>query len=487
MGLHLQQSLKQQQQLVLTQSMQQAIKLLQLSQQELVAEVERELAENPALEEAPAHEPGEEGMSEALRSAAESLARDVSEQQNAGPDGDGRGEVDWEKVIEQLDQAPSERGAGASGPDMDDLPTIDQTLTAPPSLAEELLSQLGLQHCTDAERRAAVVIIQNIDERGYLVGLDLPDVAREAEAELDDAEGAHDLVLHMDPPGCGARSLEECLAVQARLAFPEDPFIDELIRVHLRELESRNYAAISRAMDMDVEDVVEYHKMLRTLDPLPGRKFALPPNPYITPDIEVVKKGGVWQILQNEDGLPRLRISTFHKQILQDGTARREDKAYIKERLESADFLIRSIFKRQRTIHKVMNAIIERQQDFFEHGPEALLPMVLREVADDAALSESTVSRVTTNKYVKTPHGIFELKYFFNAAIQRTSGEDLAAQAVKQRMRKIIADEDPKKPLSDGDIAKLLSTEGIQIARRTVAKYREALGILQSTQRKNLF
>ena len=172
MGLHLQQSLKQQQQLVLTQSMQQAIKLLQLSQQELVAEVERELAENPALEEAPAHEPGEEGMSEALRSAAESLARDVSEQQNAGPDGDGRGEVDWEKVIEQLDQAPSERGAGASGPDMDDLPTIDQTLTAPPSLAEELLSQLGLQHCTDAERRAAVVIIQNIDERGYLVGLD---------------------------------------------------------------------------------------------------------------------------------------------------------------------------------------------------------------------------------------------------------------------------------------------------------------------------
>lgn len=487
MGLHLQQSLKQQQQLVITQAMQQAIKLLLLNQQELVAEVERELAENPALEEVPATEAGDDALPDAVRNAAEALARDASEQQNAGPDGDGRGEVDWEKVIEQLDQGPTERGAGASAPESDELPTIDQTLTAPPSLAEELLSQLGLQHCTDAERRAAVVIIQNIDEHGYLVGLDLPDVAAEAEVELDDAEGAHDLVMHLDPPGCGARTLEECIAVQARLKFPEDPFIDEIIRLHLKDLESRNYGAISRAMDMELEDVVEYHKMLQTLDPRPGRKFAQPPNPYITPDIEVVKKGGVWQILQNEDGLPRLRISNYYMQVLQDASAKREDKAYIKERLDSADFLIRSIYKRQRTIHTVMNAILERQQDFFEHGPEALLPMVLREVADDAGLSESTVSRVTTNKYVKTPHGIFELKFFFNAAIQRTSGEDLAAQAVKQRIRKIISEEDPKKPLSDGDIAKLLSNDGIQIARRTVAKYREAIGILQSTQRKNLF
>jgi RNA polymerase sigma-54 factor len=235
-----------------------------------------------------------------------------------------------------------------------------------------------------------------------------------------------------------------------------------------------------------MEDVIEYHRMIQTLEPRPGRPFSDAPENYIIPDITVVKVGEKWQILQNDDGLPRLRVSNYYRQILIDQGASKKDKEYIKERLDSADFLIKSIFKRQRTIHKVMECILVRQQAFFDLGSEQLRPMVLREVADEIGVHESTVSRVTTNKYVQCPHGIFELKYFFNAGIQRVHGEDLAAEAVKQKIRKLIGDEEPKKPLSDQKIVTLLREQNVQIARRTVAKYREAMGFLSSQQRKRV-
>ena len=244
---------------------------------------------------------------------------------------------------------------------------------------------------------------------------------------------------------------------------------------------------IAKALLLDLEDVVEYHKMIQTLEPWPGRAYSEAPNQYITPDIEVVKVGDEWTILQNEDGMPRLRVSNYYRKILTDGSSSKEDKQYIKERLDSADFLIKSIFQRQRTIYRVMNAIMERQQGFFDHGPESLTPMILRDVADAIGVHESTVSRVTTNKYVQCPHGIFELKYFFNAGIQTAFGGELAAEAVKEKIRKLIAEEDGKKPLSDSKIVKLLAESDVVIARRTVAKYREAMGILPSSKRKNLF
>jgi RNA polymerase sigma-54 factor len=226
--------------------------------------------------------------------------------------------------------------------------------------------------------------------------------------------------------------------------------------------------------------------MIQTLEPWPGRPFTDAPEQYIIPDIQVVKVGLEWQILQNEDGLPRLRVSNYYRKVLTDLSSSKADKNYIKERLESADFLIKSIFKRQRTIHKVMECILVRQKDFFDHGAERLKPMVLREVADEIEVHESTVSRVTTNKYVQCPHGIFELKYFFNAGIQRVHGEDLAAEAVKMKIRKLLNDEDSKKPLSDQKIVDLLLVQNVKIARRTVAKYREAMGFLSSSQRKNI-
>jgi RNA polymerase sigma-54 factor len=345
--------------------------------------------------------------------------------------------------------------------------------------------QLNMQSCTDDEYTAAITIVHNLDHRGWLE-LDTDELVEHSGVDRDSVEGALQIVQGFDPIGCGAQDLAGCLVLQARFHWPEDPFIVPLLQGHLGDLETRNYSNIARSLDLDMEDVIEYHRMIQTLEPRPGRPFSDAPENYIIPDITVVKVGEKWQILQNDDGLPRLRVSNYYRQILIDQGASKKDKEYIKERLDSADFLIKSIFKRQRTIHKVMECILVRQQAFFDLGSEQLRPMVLREVADEIGVHESTVSRVTTNKYVQCPHGIFELKYFFNAGIQRVHGEDLAAEAVKQKIRKLIGDEEPKKPLSDQKIVTLLREQNVQIARRTVAKYREAMGFLSSQQRKRV-
>jgi len=343
-----------------------------------------------------------------------------------------------------------------------------------------------MQPVTDDEYRAALAIIHNLDERGWLDS-PLETIAEESGLDLESVTDAHELILGFDPIGCGARDLKECLTVQAKVTWPEDPNFVRILQDHLGEIETRNYQAIATKLGVEVEDVVEYHKMIQKLEPWPGRPFADAPPQYITPDITVVQVGGEWQILQNDDGLPRLRVSPYYKRILENGLSKKEERDYVKERLESADFLIKSIYKRQRTIHKVMACILERQRDFFDKGPETLKPMILKDVADEIGVHESTVSRVTTNKYVQCPHGIFELKYFFNAGIQRLGGEDLAAEAVKQKIRKLVGEENRKNPMSDQQIVQVLASENIKIARRTVAKYREALGILPSQQRKHLF
>jgi len=482
MAFDLRQQQKLSQQLVITQQLQQAIKLLQLNHLEMVEAVQAEMLENPTLEEIPGTDSHSTTDAEAvLADGARAERQDVVDQNNGAQESG----IDWERYLQQQDS--SAFSAGSTGPSrFDDLPPIETTLSTSESLTQHLMWQLSMTSCTDDEQQAAIGIIHNLDHRGYLnEGLEV--IAEECETDLEAVEGALEIVQSFDPIGCGARTLAETLALQAAHMWPEDPFIVQLITDHLTDIETRNYGNIARAMDLELEDVVEYHKMIRELEPWPGRAYSEPPNQYITPDITVVKMGGEWQILQNEDGMPRLRVSRYYKQVLQDGRSSRDEKRYIKERLDSADFLIKSIFKRQRTIHRVMTCILERQHDFFDLGPEHLKPMVLRDVADEIGVHESTVSRVTTNKYVQCPHGIFELKYFFNARIQSTQGDDFAGEAVKEKMRKLVGDEDPKKPLSDSDLVKLLSRQGVQIARRTVAKYREQMGILSSSQRKRLF
>ncbi len=483
MALEIRQSQKLAQKLVLTQQLQQAIELLALSSQELIEAVNKELLENPALEEVPGSR--NEEFSEAENALHEKAARtdaETSEQNNGQQEDSG---VDWNKVLEEHRKSDGSRQA-SSGSRLDELPPIEATLASGQDLSDHLMWQLNLQSCTDAEFLAAEAIIHNLDHRGYL-DMSLDEIGRETGAHRDAVEGALMIIRSFDPIGVAAHDLIECLLIQAKHHWPEDNYFVELITRHLGDLERRDYPAIARSMGVHEEDVVEYHRMVKTLEPWPGRPFNDAPDRYIIPDITVEKVGDEWRIQQNDDGMPRLRVSAYYQKVLADLTSSKNDKAYIKERLESADFLIKSIYKRQRTIHKVMECILDRQRGFFEGGAERLKPLVLRDIAEEIGVHESTVSRVTTNKYVQCSHGIFELKYFFNAGISRLHGEDVAAEAVRQKIRKLISEEDGKKPLSDQKIVQLLVADNIKIARRTVAKYREAMNILPSSRRKTVF
>ncbi len=480
MALEIKQSLKLTQQLVLTPQLQQAIKLLQLSHLDLVETINQEMMENPALEEIPGTESDNtpDGERKLQEKAAEKQAENVE-----AANGHETSDTDWQKVLESYSSSTFKTGTGISR--NDDLPPIEANLASSSSLTDHLLEQLGLVRCLDEERRAAEVIICNLDERGYLT-IDLEDLAEELELDLDMVEGGQMVVQSLDPVGCGSRDLVQCLAIQARKVWPEDPFVVQIIEDHLGDFERRNYQAVARAMDLDVEDVIEYHKMLRDLEPRPSRGYSDAEPRYITPDVYLFKIGGEWQISLNEDGLPKLRISPYYAKVLR-GQGTKEDRAYVKNKLDSADFLIKSIYKRQATIYKVVKSILDRQIDFFERGIDHLRPMVLRDVADEIGVHESTVSRVTSNKYMQCPQGIFELKYFFNAGIQQVHGAEVAAESVKNRIKALISAEDPKRPLSDAQLVKELRRYNIQCARRTVAKYREGLGILSSSKRKQLF
>ncbi|MNL05490.1 RNA polymerase sigma-54 factor [compost metagenome] len=297
------------------------------------------------------------------------------------------------------------------------------------------------------------------------------------------------MIHEFDPAGVGARNLKECLLIQAKHLEEDTNDLVMLINNHLKDLEKKNYEVIAKALNRDVEDVIEICKIIYAMAPYPGRAFVSSDTHYVTPDVYVYKVGEDYVVSLNEDGLPRLKISNFYKNMLKGGkTNGDKTQDYIQEKLRSAVWLIKSIHQRQRTIYKVADSIVKHQKEFFEKGPEHLKPMVLRDVANDIGMHESTVSRVTTAKYVHTPQGIYELKYFFNSGINSSDGGDaLASESVKLKIKDLVAKEDTKNPLSDQKIVDLLKVDGIQIARRTVAKYRDMLKILPSSQRKKYF
>jgi len=482
MSLELRQSLKLTQQLVITQNIQQAIRLLQLNHLEMVAEIQQEMVENPTLEEIPGTSPDDSNVGEPLSS--EMLGSESSHHDADEPTQGAAEKIDWERFLEGYESDRSKPTGPTGG--YDELPPIEANLVGRTSLAEHLEWQFQMVCCTEAERAAGHVIIQNLDHRGYLV-MSLEAIAEENGLDAESIEGALEIVQSLDPPGCASRDLRECLQIQAKLLFPEDPFFPLIIANHLENIEKRNYALIAKDVGIDVEDAVEYHRMIQKLEPIPGRQFTDGGNQYITPDLYVFKMGNEWQIIQNEDGLPKLRISPFYDRLLRQKTASRQDREYIKTKLQSAAFLIQSIHRRQRTIYRVMKCILDRQGDFFDSGVDHLKPMVLRDVADDIGVHESTVSRATTNKYVQCPQGIFELKYFFNAAIAKVGGGDVASESVKNRIRQLISHENGQEPLSDQELVELLKKEGFKVARRTVAKYRDEQGILPSSKRKKMF
>ncbi|RMG18327.1 MAG: RNA polymerase sigma-54 factor, partial [Deltaproteobacteria bacterium] len=448
MALELKQSLKMSQQLVMTPQLQQAIKLLQLSRMELVDLIREEMMENPLLEEVPEEEARPEGeprtIDEAEAAADEAVTAKPSEE--ARPEEDPKAQeqsedIDWESYLENYQQLGPAAGSGPMNRD-DELPGVEQTLSSSTDLFEHLLWQLRLSHFTEEEERAAIFIIGNLDDDGYfkiegVEGDPLIVAAKETGVSLTVAERALRKVQQLDPVGVAARDLRECLMIQARAIEEDDTLVGEIIQNHLKEVEKRNLPAIAKALDVPIEMVVDAVKIITEMEPRPGRQYTGDAPQYITPDVYVYKLGGEYTVVLNDDGLSKLRISNAYRQVLKNG-AKGKAKEYIQDKLRSAVWLIRSIHQRQRTIYKVTESIVKFQRDFLDHGIGHLKPLILRDVADDIGMHESTVSRVTTNKYVHTPQGIFELKFFFNSAITRHGGEgDLASEAVKSKIKKI--------------------------------------------------
>lgn len=488
MAMELRPQLKMSQQLRMTPQLQQAIKLLQLSRMELIAEVRQEMVENPVLEEIPE---SYEAESERAEAREDRIRKQESEErlEEVRADSNDMDKIDWESYAENYNSAlPGNHYTGMRGED--DYRSLEQTLSAEESLTEHLESQLRMADIEEHLEYIGVLIIGNLNESGLLTGVTLEDLADDGGASLEDVEEVLALIQSFDPLGVAARSLEECLLIQARVLFPEEVLLHQMISEHIPDLERKSYSRIARALDATMDQVIAAAKLLMELEPRPGRGYATVEPRYITPDIYIRKLDGEWVATLNEDGLPRLQISSFYRKEL---TRKKEEgesdevKDYIQEKLRGAMWLIRSIEQRQSTIVKVTESIIKFQKDFFEKGVEHLRPLVLRDVAEDIEMHESTVSRVTSSKYVHTPRGIFELKYFFNSSITHTTGDDLASEAVKAKIKEIISKEDPKKPLSDSKIVDKLLEDDVDIARRTVAKYREMMGILSSSKRKRFF
>ncbi|QQR91846.1 MAG: RNA polymerase factor sigma-54 [Myxococcales bacterium] len=475
--MELKQQLKLSQQLVMTPQLQQAIKLLQMSRMELVESVREEMLENPVLEE----------QAETNDSPKDNVQAESVDGDNSAAS-DNSNDIDWERYLENhANQAPMptiRRG------DNDELPGVDQTATRAETIAEHLTWQLQMTDFIEEEKNFAALVFGNLDERGYLriEGLEpsevVPKLAQEAEIDPEDAEEVVKLIQRFDPVGVASRDLKECLLIQAE-HYGMDMLVRAIIENHISDLEKRNYNAIAKALNFSLEDVYDAAELIGGLEPRPARSFTTEDPQYITPDVYVHKVGDKYFVVSNDDGMPRLRISSFYRSAFSGEST--EAKEYIQNKLRSAQWLIRSIDQRRKTIVRVTECIVEKQKDFFEKGVAHLKPMILRDVAETVEMHESTVSRVTNNKYVHTPQGIFELKYFFNSGIRRSHTEDIASESVKQKIKKFIADEDSKSPLSDQKLVEMLSAQGIVIARRTVAKYREMLGILSSSKRKKYF
>jgi RNA polymerase sigma-54 factor len=468
-------TLRQTQRLVMTPMLQQAIQLLQLSTIELQELLQKELTENPMLEEAPTEEgPAPEPVADApaaevtppdapavteTASEAPDLPFDLTEIMFGPPD---------ERTLVQQEQHEETR--------------FENFVGTSTSLADYLYDQIRLSMAEPDVRLAAEEIIGNLDEDGYLRAT-LPEMAEKTRLSSGVFEKALALVQTFDPPGVAARDLRECLLIQLREQPEPDPLAIEILESHFEAFQRCKYAEIARALKRDPDRVQEAVEEIANLEPKPGRRFAPSDTRYVIPDVHVYKIDDEYKIVLNDEGIPRLRVNPYYRSMLgrdKDDGARR----YVEDRLRSAIWLIKSVHQRQRTLYRVTNSIVQKQKEFLDHGLPYLKPLSLRDVAEDIQMHESTVSRVTTNKYVQTPQGLFELKFFFHSGIATGRGEMVSSISVKKMIQDLVAQENLQKPLSDQEITRSLKQSGLSIARRTVAKYREELGILPSHQRK---
>ena len=473
---------------MMTPQLQQAIKLLQLSRVELEEFVSSQLAENPVLEEG-TNESMEERIQ--LEKNFEHLESQINDDRmNTAADivdrvGSESSDIDWESYSKYKESSPpvpsTQLNKGAEVPNYENIISKDGTIT------DHLLVQISEMELTEEEKKVAQVVIGNIDEKGYLRS-GVEEIAQAEGCSEEFVEDMLDVIQRLDPPGVGARDLRECLLIQLRNNKLKNGIVEKIVANHLSELETRNFAVIAKSLGVSVEVILENVQIIGDLEPIPARQFGVEMPEYVIPDVYVFKIGDQWLVSLNEEGIPKLRISNMYEEMLDTlAKEKNKEKEYIKDKMKSATWLIKSIQQRQQTIYRVMVKIVERQHDFFERGVQFLKPMILRDVAEDIEMSESTISRVTNNKYVHTPHGIFELKYFFNSSVTCVGGETIASASVKNMIAEVIKSENPKKPFADQKIVDMLEEKGIQLARRTVAKYREQLGILPSSRRKKYY
>jgi RNA polymerase sigma-54 factor len=476
MNIRQQINLRLSQHLVMTQSLQQAIKLLQLNKMELEQLIQRELVENPVLEEVSIEtEPTAEERLDAAR-------EETTDGVDTDPDAVFE-EIDKDYFFADYIEYQHQRMLRESV----ELPSYEATLAKPATLGDHLNWQLHLSADDDRVKRIGEAIIGNLNEDGYLRAT-LKEIADLAGAKEEEVEEVLRMVQNFDPIGVASRDLRECLLVQIVYLNPKSDLPRRIVSDFLGHLERHAYEDLAKQLGCRLEDIQAALEFIKSLEPKPGRKYNTSVSVYVEPDVFVIRDGNDYIILLNEDNLPKLRISRHYQQLIAKGSNIQPDtRNFVRERLNNAKWLLKSFVQRQRTIYKVVESIVRKQRQFLDRGIDYLKPMILSDVAYDIGMHESTVSRVVTNKYVHTPRGVFELKFFFSTGIRSTKGEEVSSLAVKRKIKQIIENENPRKPLSDSKIMAMLNQEGLRIARRTVAKYREELGIPPSKLRKSVF
>lgn len=475
MALELRQQLKLAQQLVMTPQLQQAIKLLQLSRLELLETVQQELLDNPFLEESAGDEATAADQPESRQDAAEEGIYDKELARDA----------DWEDYLGEFASTPR-LVQSREFESAEEISPLEARYAAKPTLEGHLFWQLRLSTLSEAQKDIGEAIIGNLSSSGYLQAT-LEEIAEMTNSSPEEVRTVLERVQMFDPVGVAARDARECLLVQLKnLHYDRDPVLLDLVQSHLEDLEAKRYKPLLRKFKLDMEELKEYLVIIQSLDPLPGASFGGGEPTFVSPDVFVYKMGDEFVILLNEDGLPQLQLSSLCQMDMTPVSDKEKD--YCTEKMRSASWLIKSLYQRQRTLYKVMESIVRHQQAFFEDGVTKLAPLILKDIADDIGMHESTVSRITTNKYVATPHGIFELKFFFNSGLELDDGSHVGSESVKALIKKFIAEEDAKAPLSDERIGEMLKERlKVNIARRTVAKYRTALDIPSSSRRKEHF
>lgn len=474
MSLQLKQNLKLTQQLIMTPQLQQAIKLLQLSRLEMVQTIQQALQENPLLEEAQIEPPIEEGEGSLdVQGYLSKLKIDEKTLLKS---------AEWEEYLGYFSSS-SKMMREFEIPD--EKSNLEAFCASKPTLESHLMWQLHLSDFSEEEIKVGEVIIKNINSSGYLES-SVEEIAEICKKDVKYVENVLKKIQEFDPIGVGSRDLKECLLTQVKFLGKYDEYIKEIICNYLPLLEKKDYNTIAEKLNISLSQVLEYVEIIKNLDPKPGNNFSEGETIYISPDAYVVKYENDFVIILNDEGFSNIKINDYYLSLLENGNTK--DREYIESKLKDALWLIKSINQRQKTLYKVIESIVKFQKEFFEKGVAYLKPLVLRDVAEDIEVHESTVSRLTTNKYVSTPHGIFELKYFFNSGVSTNDGGEISSESVKYFIKDLISQEDPQKPLSDQKIVELLKEKhNIDIARRTVAKYREAMGIPSSSKRKRLF